>query len=308
MTGSEHPQDYKVKPSVAFALLLSINLCWGASYAATKYALEAVPPTTLAFIRFVIGGFFLMLIPTRSKHNLSSRDWKDLFLIGSFGVAIAYALLNLGLQMTSSTKTAIAASLEPIFTILLAAAILKERMKARTVLAMVISICGALLLMLGDKTFSQLFHELSGGGEFLGDILVVVSILLAALYSILMKPVATRIGAIKATSTSFFIGALLLLPVVYLEMSQLWPVSFTNRALAAIIFLGVICNALAFSLWNWILKHTDAAIMAVTLNAQPLGGVAIGWLWLGETLSRSGILGAMLILTGIWLLPKDSTG
>lgn len=308
MSRLDHQQDYQLSPSLAFLILLSINLCWGASYAATKFALEAVPPTTLAFIRFIIGGFFLLLIPNKKDRPLTGKDWKDLFLIGSFGVAIAYALLNLGLQMTSSTKTAIAASLEPIFTILLAAVILKESLRARTIGAMIVSICGAIFLMLGDKNLQQLKNEISAGGEFLGDVLVVISILLAALYSILMKPVAKSVGAIRATSYSFFIGAVLLLPVVYLEMSQLWPVTFSQKALAATIFLGVICNALAFTVWNWILKHTEAGIMAVTLNAQPLGGVAIGWLWLGETLSWHGIVGAAMILSGIWILPKGSTG
>ncbi|MFZ5951609.1 MAG: DMT family transporter [Candidatus Rifleibacteriota bacterium] len=304
MNQSNH-DEYTIRPSTAFIVLLSINLCWGASYAATKYALEVVPPTTLAFIRFVIGGFFLALIPAGSRHRLNRKDWKDLFLIGAFGVAIAYSLLNLGLQMTTSTRTAIAAALEPIFTIILAAIILKESLKSRTVVAMTISIAGALLLMLGDKSPEQLFNEISSGGEFMGDLIVIISILLAALYSILMKPVATRIGALRATSISFFIGAILLLPVVYLEMSQLWPVSFSNRALAAVIFLGLICNAVAFGIWNWILKYTDAGTMAVTLNAQPLGGVAIGWIWLNEALTTNGLIGAFLILAGIWFLPRE---
>jgi drug/metabolite transporter (DMT)-like permease len=288
-----------------FFILVLINLCWGGSYAATKFALEAVPPTTLAFIRFIIGGFFLVLIPHGNKHKLGSKDWKDLFLIGAFGVAIAYALLNLGLQMTSSTKTSIAASMEPVFTILLAAIVLKEKLRSQTLIALFVSISGAFLLLFGDKGVSQVIKELFAGGEFLGDVLVIVSIAMAALYSVLMKPVAKRIGALRATYFSFFIGAGLLLPVVYLEMSELWPVTFTQRSLLAIIFLGVICNAVAFSLWNKFLKQIDAGTMAVTLNAQPLGGVAIGWLWLGEKLSIYGIIGALLILGGIWLLPGN---
>lgn len=305
MNYTKDQEKLHLKPSTIFVILLLINLCWGGSYAATKFALEVVPPTTLAFIRFIIGGFFLFLIPVKNRHILTRNDWKDLFLIGSFGVAIAYALLNLGLQMTSSTKTAIAASMEPVFTILLASLILKETLRLKTVKAMLVSILGAVLLMLGDKSFIQLKNEIFGGGEFLGDLLVIISILLAALYSILMKPVAQRIGATRATAYSFFIGAILLLPVVYLEMSQLWPVSFTREALIAIMFLGIICNALAFGAWNKILKHTDAGTMAVTLNAQPLGGVFIGWFWLGESLSMNGIIGTILILTGIWLLPRE---
>ena len=306
MTTAESKEHHKFSTSSALLILLTINLCWGASYAAVKYALEVVPPSTLAFIRFLLGGTFLLLLPGRSRGRLSVHDWKDLFLIGSFGLAISNLLLNQGLTMTSSTKTSIAASLEPVFTIILAIFFLKELLQRKTVVATIISIVGALVLMLGDKSPAQLMAELSGSGEFLGDIMVVVSIFLAAVYSILMKPVAQRLGAIRATSLSFFIGALLLSPIVYLEVSQIWPIIFTRESLIAIMFLGVICNAVAFVLWNIILKYTDAGVMAVTLYAQPIGGVITGWIWLGESLSLTGFVGAALIFAGIWLLPKES--
>lgn len=297
-----------ISPRIAFAILLCVNLCWGASYAAAKYALEVVPPSTLAFIRFVIGGFFLLLIPAaKNRVKMQAQDWKNLFLIGAFGLAICNALLNLGLQMTSSTKTAINASLEPVFTILLACIFLKEALQRKTIFAMGISIAGAFVLMLGNKTLAQLFAELFKSGEFLGDLLVALSIFLAAVYSILMKPVTLRLGAVRATAYSFFIGAILLSPIVLLEISQLWPLEFNRGAVISILFLGIICNAVAFMLWNLILKHTDAGVMAVTLYAQPVGGVLLGWLWLGETLSFIGFLGAALIFAGIWLLPGEQT-
>jgi drug/metabolite transporter (DMT)-like permease len=272
---SKIKEGLRFSPKLAFILLCLINLCWGGSYAATKIALTSVPPTTLAMLRFLIGGFFLLFIPHSRAHKLKKKDWKDLAIIGAFGVAISYALLNLGLQLTSSTKTAIAVS-------------------------------GAGLLMLGNKNLSTLYNEIFSAGEFLGDILVIFAILLAALYSVLIKPVTQRVGALKATSYGFFLGAFFLLPISYLELSQLWPISFTKESLLAIIFLGVVCNAIAFTLWNQILKYTDAGVMAVTLNAQPIGGIAIGVLLLGETLSLNGIIGTALILTGIWLLPIET--
>lgn len=304
MHHSEHKTIYS--PLFSVFILLSINLAWGASYAVAKFALETVPPSTLAFMRFFIGGFFLAILPTREhKERLNSKDWKDLFVVGSLGLAISNALLNLGLQMTTSTKTAIAASLEPIFTIIFAALMLKEVLQRKTLIATTVSIAGAAMLLLDNKSISQLINELTSSGGFLGDILVVLSILTTALYSILMKPVAQRIGAIRATSVSFFIGAALLSPIAVLELSQLWPISFTRESLIAIMFLGVICNAVCYLIWNIILRHTDAGVMAVTLYAQPVGGVLVGWLWLGESLSTTGLIGAGLIFAGIWLLPGE---
>ncbi|NCB38485.1 MAG: hypothetical protein EOM80_06910 [Erysipelotrichia bacterium] len=306
MTHPPHSHSgYRLSPAMALFLLLTINLAWGSSYAVAKYALVVIPASTLAFIRFFVGGFFLMLIPSPRHGKLSSKDWKDIFLIGSFGLAISNALLNLGLQMTSSTKTAIAASLEPIFTIILAAWLLKEVLQRRTIYATVVSISGAFILMLGQKSIAQLAAELAASGEFMGDLLVILSILTTALYSVLMKPVAQKLGAIRATAYGFFMGSALLSPIVYLELSQLWPLNFTKESLLAIIFLGVICNAVGYALWNVILKYTDAGVMSVTLYAQPVGGVLTGWLWLGESLTVVGVFGAILIFIGMWLLPGE---
>jgi len=305
MTAEDSQHNYQLSAGSAFIILLAVNLCWGASYAVAKYALDVVPPSTLAFIRFFLGGFFLILLPGRNRQPLKLQDWKNLFFIGAFGLAASNILLNLGLTLTTSTKTSIASSLEPVFTIVLAIIFLGESLGRKTVMATAIAITGALILMLAGKAPAQLMAELSGSGEFLGDLIIVVSTFLFAVYSIMMKPLALRIGAIRATSLSFFIGAALLSPVVYLEMIKIWPLNFTRESLIAIMYLGIICNALAFVIWNIILKHTNAGVMAVTLYAQPVGGVLTGWLWLGESLSASGIVGAALIFAGIWLLPKE---
>jgi len=306
MTEADSHQTYRLSPGNAFLILLAVNLCWGASYAVTKFALEVIPPSTIAFMRFFLGGLFLALLPGRKSSPLKSQDWKSLFLIGAFGLVASNILLNQGLTLTSSTKTAVASSLEPVFTIVLAILFLGETLCRKTVVATLTAIAGAFVLMLADKSPSQILAELSSSGEFVGDLMVVVSTFLFAVYSIMMKPLALRIGAVRATSISFFIGALLLSPIVYLEVAKIWPINFTRESLLAIMYLGIICNAVAFVIWNVILKHTNAGVMAVTLYAQPLGGVLTGWLWLGESLSFAGIAGAALIFTGIWLLPKES--
>ncbi|PKP19810.1 MAG: hypothetical protein CVU05_10490, partial [Bacteroidetes bacterium HGW-Bacteroidetes-21] len=112
-----------------------------------------------------------MLLPGREQKPLKSQDWKSLFLIGAFGLAVSNLLLNQGLTLTSSTKTSIASSLEPVFTMVLAMIVLGETLHRKTIFATLIAIAGALILMLGDKSISQLIAELSGSGEFSGDLM-----------------------------------------------------------------------------------------------------------------------------------------
>jgi len=78
--------------------------------------------------------------------------------------------------------------------------------------------------------------------------------------------------------------------------------NFTYSIISSVIFLGVICTALGYGLWNLVLTKSPAGEMAVTLNLQPLGGIIIGYLWLGETMKWGGYLGTFLILLGVTII------
>ncbi|HQG27413.1 MAG TPA: DMT family transporter, partial [Candidatus Ozemobacteraceae bacterium] len=207
---------------------------------------------------------------------------------------------------TTATKAAIEITLEPIILVLLARMFLAERLHPRTMAALAISLAGTFLLLLGGKDPATLWKEIVGAGELLGDILVLFSVALGGVYTVISKPVSRRIGAMWTTALSSLIGAGLTLPLAAWEIGAGHVIQWSPGLVLAILFLGLICTALGFALWNLVLIDMPAGIMAVTLNIQPLAGIIIGWLWLGETMTLTGYAGTALILGGVSLLPVET--
>ena len=287
-------------------LLLVMNFVWGGSYAVIKWALQYMPPATLAMTRFLIGGIVLYALVPRPRPPISRRDWIGVTLVGALGISLAFLLNFWGLKLTTATKAAIEVTLEPIVLVLLARFVLFEKVHPRTGLALAISLAGTILLLLAGKDAATLWKELVGGGELLGDFLILFSVALGSIYTVLNKPVARHIGSMWATALSCIIGAVLLIPVCAWEVYGGHVIQWSFGLVSAVLFLGLICTALGFALWNRVLVDLPAGDMAVTLNVQPLAGIIIGWVWLGETMTWLGYAGAALILAGVFLLSVES--
>ena len=111
----------------------------GAAIVASRFAVAEVPPLTLAMLRYAIGFCCLLPFAWRGARELFGRTavppvnasrWRDLLAmaalgIGQFGVLIA--LLNFGLQHIGAAQAALIFSLFPLLTLLLAAALGRER-------------------------------------------------------------------------------------------------------------------------------------------------------------------------------------
>lgn len=292
----------KLSPRLGFWLLVGMNAIWGGSYALAKWALQFIPPATLSVLRFSIGCGVLLLF-CRPWPRPSGRDWRDLGMIGGFGIALSFLCHYWGISLTTATKTSLEIAMEPVFLLLMSMVILKEPFKPKTFGALSLAMGGTFLLMIDGKDLSRLWQELVGGGEFRGDLLVLCSIVLGGLYTVLSKPLSTRLGALPATAYGGLVGSLFLLPFVGWEMAHHPGIIWTWPLVGTVLFLGLICTAFGYALWNYILVGMPASDMAVTLNVQPLAGVLVGMLCLGERLGMTGWAGAACILLGVSLVP-----
>jgi drug/metabolite transporter (DMT)-like permease len=167
-----------------------------------------------------------------------------------------------------------------------------------------LSLCGALVLVFAGKTLPQLQAELFRGGELFGDVLVFLSVFLGAVYTILNKPLATRIGSLSSTAWSCLTGGILLLPLAIVEFQQGNVIQWQASVVLAFLFVTIVCTAVGYALWNRCLTEIPAGKLGLTLFVQPLAGIVVGILWLGETLQWSNGVGGLFILAGVWLIPR----
>lgn len=282
------------KFSTYLALALTI-LFWGLSFIATKIALTSFSPFVYMFFRFALASiFFLAIILFRGFPKLSASDHKKLFLAGLFEPGLYFVFETLGLTYTTASKASIIISVVPIAVLLLARFILKEKITAKSLWGVILSIAGIMILVLGDPKFS-----FSSEGSMLGDLLILGAVISASFYMIIARDLGKRLSSLEITSYQVFYGTILFTPLFLLNMGDIQWTGVSSQAVGAIVFLAIFATILAFLFYNYALTQISASQAAIFINGIPVVTVIGAWLILGERLTLLQGAGGLLVLIAV---------
>lgn len=279
--------------------LLAACFFWAISFIATKVALSAAPPLTVVTLRLMIsaacfGGWFL--ITGRPLPWGSLQRVKQLFMLSLFGTGLHYGIQTIGLQYTSASNASIYAVTGPISISLIAALFLGEELTRLKTLGISLALAGVLVVT-GLETL--LSFQLQA--YLMGDLLVLASIVMWALFTIYGKKLSATIGALELTAMTTIIGALWMLPLggVEIALRGFSLAAITGEAWLAIAFLGVTCSFLATLLYFMALERSESQKVGVYLYTIPPMTYAAAVLTLGETLGLNLLVGSLLVLVGV---------
>jgi drug/metabolite transporter (DMT)-like permease len=212
-------------------------------------------------------------------------------LLAFAGFALPQILNAIGLTLSSATNGALLSPLEPIGILIGGALLLGERLTPLRVAAMALGIAGATLIVLQGGVDPS-------AGDLRGDALMALGHLSWAIYTLAAKPLLVRHDPLRVALLASALSWLPLLPFALLEPvdpARLLPALGWITLLA---FLGTAVGTLA---WNRALRELPAGTVAVFVFVQPLVGLGIGTLLLGEPAGLFALAGALLIVVGVTL-------
>ncbi|MFN4213035.1 MAG: DMT family transporter, partial [Microgenomates group bacterium] len=122
--------------------LIITNIIWGGASPIFKFALQNIPPFTLAFIRFFFAGLLFLPFVFFYYQKLSLKRWLEVFLVSFFGIFVNITFFFLGLQKTESINVPIIASSGPVFLYIFSIIFLKEKPKLKVFSGVMISLLG----------------------------------------------------------------------------------------------------------------------------------------------------------------------
>jgi drug/metabolite transporter (DMT)-like permease len=281
----------------AYLVLFAVNVVYATSYAATRLTLADVPPATLALARLVVGALILLPIVRREAAGppATRRDRWTIAGMGVLGFGAAFGLANWGIGASTATNAALLIVVEPVALMLLGPLWLGERLARREAAGAALAVVGAAVVVvngLPGLTARLVPH-------WRGDLLLVLSGLAYASYSLLGRRVLDRHAAGRITAASVLWGAAALVPLAAGEwLAGRRPV-WTGAAIAGTLYLALVVTALGYLVWNWALRRVEAARAAIFLNVQPVAGALLGVLLLGEPLTAFTLGGGALIVAGL---------
>ncbi len=280
----------------------------GAAIVASRFAVGEVPPLTLAMLRYAIGFCCLLPFAWRGMRDfpgspdaapVNASRARDLLAmaalgIGQFGVLIA--LLNFGLQHIAAAQAALIFSLFPLLTLLLAAALGRERITWQLLLGVVLTIAGVALTLAPKLGAPR-------AGHWWGELAVAAAAATGALCSVLYRPYLRRYPTVPVSAFAMLASVLFL---AVLATGEHWPArlaSFSTSAWAAIAFIGV-SSGIGYFWWLYALKHESPTRVTVFLGLNPVTAALLGWALLGETLPPAALAALALTVAGLWLATR----
>ncbi|MFZ5768159.1 MAG: DMT family transporter [Bacillota bacterium] len=282
-----------------FAALLLAILIWGSTFVATKDALQAFPPTTLAALRFLFAVAFLLPFHLRRRLRSPSPPLRISVLMGFTGGFLYFALQNLALvYCRAGTACLILASI-PVFTALASRLFLNELISPARVGGIFLSISGVAVLVWSESS------RLLEGALNLGGPLLIGAAMAWAAYTVIGRKLSHTFDPILATFQTTLWGVLFLLPLALLETQPVYG-NLGAESWLVLLYLGVIASALPIFLWNYALKTYEASPAGVYLNLVPLVAIALATLFLRERLTFLEVVAGLMVLTGVVLAERHS--
>ncbi|MBA3557314.1 MAG: DMT family transporter [Gemmatimonadaceae bacterium] len=285
------------KRTVAVLSLVLVMTIWGSSFAITKTSLSTIPPVLLALLRFAVAS--VLLLPIAQLRGGTARlqrpiAWSTITLMGLTGVTLYYIGYNVSLYYISASQAVLLQSAIPAVTAFLAFVFLRERLSAKRVAGIGISLIGVALVMIAAAPAGGASHTL------LGNVLMAGTTILWAAYTILAKRLAAS-DQLVVTAYSTVAGTVMLAPIAVWEVLPKPVPAFSANDWISVLYLGAISTAGGYWLYNRSLQQLQASQTSAFINLMPVVGIATAVIFLGETLVLWQIAGAAFVLIGTWL-------
>jgi drug/metabolite transporter (DMT)-like permease len=262
---------------------------------ASKLLANQINPYQLVFLRFLIGGLFLLpfaLVDMRKRGlKLKAGDWLFFALTGFLGVTVSMSLFQLSVVYAKASTVAVVFSVNTAFTALFAVFVLKERFTLWTGLAAGLGLLG----------LAAMLYPFALNSDLNGVALAVASAVLFALYGVIGAKRVARYGGFVLNSFSFLAGVLLLLPAMLLLRVPVFSgVSLTN--LPIILYCGIFVTGLGYFFYLSAMKETSAIETSAVFFIKPALAPLLALAILGEALKANVFVGMAFIAASAFVM------
>ena len=283
---------------------LTLCVVWSSTWLAIKIGLRDLPPISYAGIRFLVAIIVLFAVSVGRVGLLPRRgfDFVVLAFTGVLMFAVNYGLLFWGELHVSSGLAAVLQATIPIFGMLFAHWMLPEEpLQLERLL-------GALVAVGGVAVICERLLGFNGFMAFWGGLGIILGAASAAFSNVLLKARAVRLAPAMIAAWQMIFGAAPLLLIGLMVEGNPLKFHWSAVSIFCLLYLAVIGSALTFLLLYWLLpRMTVARLQAISLITPP-GAVALGWAVGGETFSIWSLLGACLVLAGVWMIFRKGEG
>jgi drug/metabolite transporter (DMT)-like permease len=271
------------------ALAATAATSWAAATLLTKVALGELSPLDLLGIELVSSAIAMACLLAARGRPFLPRKWRAFAILGVLEPGLGFGLFDFGISRTGAADGAILIASESLFGVLMARALLGERVGPLTRVAVGVGFAGSALLGLA---------ETGQGASLSGDLLVLTASAAAAGNGVGVRRISAEADNLAATTTQLVAAALFAAPVILIaDTGAKTTLAGADAAhLVAAVATGLVGGALPFLAFNLAIRDLTVARAGLVLNLIPVLAVVGAVIALGEHLGWPEIVGGALVV------------
>jgi drug/metabolite transporter (DMT)-like permease len=289
-----------------FRLLLAfflIYFIWGSTYLAIRYAVQTLPPFLMAGARFTTAGLLMYgFLRLRGAANPSWVQWAQLSVVGVLMFLCGNGFVVWAEQYITSGLAALLVALLPLWLLLF------DWLWAHGPRPTLAALCGIVLGIAGTVLLLDPAQVTGRDIHLPAALMVLLASFCWALGSIYSKKFRHPPSIFMSAACQMLGGgvALLATGLVLDEPQRLIWGDVSAVSVAGFFYLMVLGSMIAISAYVWLLQNASAASISTYAFVNPAVAIFLGWLIADETLTPSMLLGAGVILAGVFLVIRAS--
>lgn len=274
-------------------ILIALSAIWGSSFLFMRIAGPDFGPFFLIEMR--VFSALVVLLPIcllRGQLSVIWNNWRAIFLIGLFNMAVPFTLLAYATLSVTAGMASILNATVPFFTAIVGFLFFKRNLSVLAIMGLLVGFAGVVLLVADPNV-----------AIFSGSNLLAVSAGLFAsfCYGSAINNVAhflQGVSGLPITVGGLIASSTALAPLAYWQQPETMPVGWIWLA---VLTLGVVCTGVAYLLFYKLIARIGPQQAVTTTYLIPLFSIAWGWLFLAEPITLYTLGGCLLVLLGVSL-------
>jgi drug/metabolite transporter (DMT)-like permease len=282
--------------------LFMVSLLYGATFSIAKIAMpEYIKPFGFILLRVSVASVCIFFF---HRHYVKGaitdkKDLLPLLVSAIFGVAANMLFFFKGLSITTPINASVLMLNTPIFVVVFAAIVLKEKLTWNKILGIIIAAAGALMLIGGTKFQFQ-------STTVLGDIFVTLNAIIYAFYLVYAKRLMIKYHPLTVTLYSFFFGFFLVLPFGLNQALEIDFMHLPTLIWACIAFITIGSTFLTYVLNAYALKHASSSLVGTYIYLQPVLATLIAIVLGKDMLSLEKLISMFIVFGGVYLASRKA--
>lgn len=276
------------------------NTIFGLSFLFSKQALSVAPLMVVLMWRFVLAFVCMSLLRAVGVIHFSfaGKPVKKLIPVVIAQPVIYFVVEAVGISRTSSSVAGIMVATSPVIVYVMAWFFLKERLSRGQLLGVLLSIAGVTGIIILDG--------FQPDADWVGIVCMLLAMLTGSAYNIMVRGISREIGALEITYAMMAVGAACFSGVAVVQCALednmaalIQPFSYPQFSMA-VVYLGILASVVAYFAINKALPLLGAGRTSAFANLTTVISMAAGVVVLGESLHGYHLVGAAMILLGVW--------